>query len=348
MTILMVSCSIKAYELMKTLEEKLKQSDRKTDIVCKTKCRRIPEIYEKKSLTQCVGEWFERVDAIIFICAAGIAVRSIAPYIKHKSVDPAVIVLDESGKFCISLLSGHAGGANELAGRISKLIGAVPVITTATDMENKFAVDEFARKNNLVITDWKLAKEFSAGILAGENMGIISEMPVLGKIPEELHFYEGRSHNEKIGVFISNKFNFNPPFDRTLQLVPKNIAAGIGCRKGVSAAQITEAVRSCLMEENIRTEALCMAASIDLKKNEEGLNAFCEDMGIPFNTYSPEELRGVEGEFSSSEFVEKVTGVSNVCERSAAAASEGKLICGKKVYNGVTVALACMKGSVEF
>lgn len=348
MTILMVSCSIKAYELMKNIEYKLKQTDTKIDIVCKTKCSRMPEISEKQSLIQCIGEWFERVDAIIFICAAGIAVRSIAPYIKHKSVDPAVIVIDEAGKFCIPVLSGHAGGANELADRVSKLIGAVLVITTATDIENKFAVDEFARKNNLFITDWKLAKEFSAEILAGENMGIISEIPVLGKVPEELHFYENRSHNEKIGVFISNKLNFNPPFDRTLQLVPENIVAGIGCRKGTAAGQISEAVRSCLKEENIRTEALCMAASIDLKKNEEGLNAFCEDMGIPFNTYSPEELRRVEGEFSSSEFVEKVTGVSNVCERSAAAASEGKLICGKKVYDGVTVALASMKGSVEF
>lgn len=357
MTILMIACSQRAYRLMQELEQKWKQEDPDSTILCKVKCSALAEISEKESLTTLVGEWFFKADGIVFVCAAGIAVRSIAPFLRHKSEDPAVVVLDETGTFSISLLSGHAGGANELAKRIAALVGAVPVITTATDREHAFAVDEFARKNHLHLTDWGLAKRISARILAGERIGICSELLLQGKLPEALFIRETvspddmQSGRDQAWIWISPRRKNDGFKDRSaesLQLIPKVIAVGIGCRKGTKAEHIARAVDTCLKEEGICPEAVFAVASIDLKKHERGLSDFCERRGLPFVTYSAEALQGLTGDFSRSAFVEEVTGVPCVCERSAVMAAQGTLLCGKKIYDGVTVALAEKKGSVRF
>ena len=127
-------------------------------------------------------EDFEDCDAIVFIGACGIAVRSIAPFVKSKKIDPAVVVVDEQGQFAISLLSGHIGGANELTEEIAEILRAQSVITTATDLNDKFAVDVFAKKNGCFISDMELAKEISAALLAGKEVGFASDFPWIGEI----------------------------------------------------------------------------------------------------------------------------------------------------------------------
>lgn len=351
MRALLIACSRAAYERMQRLESQWKKEEPETEIICRVKCAALPEISEQKSLTDCVGEYFSRVDAIIFICAAGIAMRSIAPWIAHKQKDPAVIVMDEAGAFCISLLSGHWGGANELTHKLARMTGAAPVITTATDREKKFAVDLFARKNGLYLTDWKLAKKLSARILEGEKIGMYCALPVEGAVPEEVHLIKEQdleSPKETLGVAVSLKRADRERFGETLQLVPRILAAGVGCKKGTSEEKIAAAVESCLTEEGICPEALGMVASIDLKKEEAGLLSFCEKRGLLFQTWTAEELRRAPGDFSDSPFVESVTGVANVCERSAVMAAGMPLICKKKIYDGVTVALAQKKASVKF
>lgn len=340
MNVLIIACSRQAYNLMKKLEKVWKEKDPDINIICKVKCSSLPDISEKCSIRDCVGEWFNKVDAIVFISAAGIAVRSIAPFIKHKSVDLAVVVVDEKGKFSISLLSGHSGGANELAEKIGSMLGALPVVTTATDREGKFAVDDFARKNRLIIKNWELAKKIAVDILEGNKIGIYSEIVLEGKMPEELYLC---SLSESKIIISYRKQN-----DNILQLIPKIVAVGIGCRKNTSEDKIAFAINSCLKEENIMSEAVVMVSSINIKKEEKGITDYCKKMNLPFITYSAEELKNVYGDFASSDFVESITGVSNVCERSAVAASKGRLICKKKVYDGVTVALAEMKGCAVF
>lgn len=349
MTVLMIACSRQAYGLMQRLAKELKEQQPEMEIVSKVKCKSLPEYSEKGSLTECVGTWFEKADGIVFLCAAGIAVRSIAPYIRHKSTDPAVVVVDEKGKFSIALLSGHTGGANELAGRIADILGAVPVITTATDREGKFAVDDFARKNKMTILDWKLAKQISVEILEGKKVGIVSELPLEGKLPEDLFLWEGDLENNQ--NFLIRISTYKLPCmqqGRVLQLIPKTVVVGIGCRKGTAKEKIASAVGECLGEEDILPEAVFSVASIDLKKEEKGLLAYCEEKGVPLVTYSAEQLKQAEGEFSVSAFVEEITGVSCVCERSAVMAAKGDLLCHKKIYDGVTVALAYRKGIVRF
>lgn len=349
MKIWMAACSRRAYDLMQDLKQKWKKEEPDLEIVEKVKCSSMPEISEKSSLSECVGEWFEWADAIVFFCAAGIAVRTIAPCISHKSKDPAVVVIDETGKFAISLLSGHAGGANELTERISAMIGAVPVITTATDRRKKFAVDDFARKNCLKISDWKMAKKVSVEILDGKKIGIFSELPLKGKLPKELFIYEEDflEKQENMVILISKKKDQESFSGRFLQLIPQNVLVGIGCRKGISKEKIEKAVDQCLKEENILQEAVEAVVTIDLKKNEAGLIDFCKERNWDFHFYSSGQLKELKGNFSESAFVKKITGVDNVCERSVVAAG-GTLICKKKIYDGVTVALAEKKRSIKF
>ena len=146
-------------------------------------------------LTTSLHDWtekmFESQDALLFIGATGIAVRSIAPFVADKRKDPAVVVMDEKGIFAISLLSGHIGGANELAGKLANLTGAIPVITTATDVNGRFAVDVFAKKQKLWIADMKAAKQVSADVLDEKKIGLVTDFPILGEMPEELELLKG-------------------------------------------------------------------------------------------------------------------------------------------------------------
>ena len=257
--------------------------------------------------------------------------------------------MDEKGIFAISLLSGHIGGANELAGKLANLTGAIPVITTATDVNGRFAVDVFAKKQKLWIADMKAAKQVSADVLDEKKIGLVTDFPILGEMPEELELLKGtESFEGKTGIVIALNETFHP-FPCTLHLIPKIVALGLGCRKGKEEAAIEEAVLEALSRNRLSIHSLMGAASVDLKAEEPGILAFCEKYGLDFQTYSAEELSEAEGDFTPSSFVKNVAGVDNVCERSAVLLSDGgKLIQKKAAGNGVTVALAVKEWSVEF
>ena len=281
-----------------------------------------------------VGRLFERSDAFIFVCACGIAVRAVAPYLGTKADDPAVIVMDDSGKFVIPVLSGHIGGANRLAEILSEGLGSTAVITTATDSGGRFSPDSFAAANELIITDLKAAKEIAAEVLDDEKIGFSSAYQHSG-LPSELTEFGVCRTGICVGTNIDEK-----PFPVTLNLVPRNIVLGIGCKKGISADAINIAVNDVLEKNNIDINRISEVATIDIKKDEEGLCDFCSRFGFKMSTYSAEELMKVTGDFDSSDFVLETTGADNVCERSAVLCSGGKLIVKKFAADGVTVAVA--------
>ena len=311
----------------------------------------------KESTTQWAKEQFDTADGIIFLGATGIAVRSIAPYVQSKKADPAVLVIDECGNFVISLLSGHLGGANELARTAAEILHAVPVVTTATDLHQKFAVDVFAKKNHCHIFRMKEAKEVSAALLAGEPVGFYSEFPWEGELPEGLIWWSGENEEEnrektdrngnqkksdqaemddwnaKAGL--SGKPSLKPeigiavtihknclPFARTTHVVPPVVFLGMGCKKGKEWSAVETLAQAILEQNQIYPEAVAALASIDVKKEEPGLLALAERLDIPFQTFSSEELLAVEGEFTPSSFVRQTVGVDNVCERSAMKAAQ--------------------------
>lgn len=296
-------------------------------------------------VTQSLFEWcesvFPKVDGILFVGATGIAVRAIAPFVKDKTKDPLVLVIDEKANFVISLLAGHVGGGNELTLELSELLHATPVITTATDINKKFAVDVFAKKQDLHITDWTKAKEISASILEGKKIGLLSQLPIEGNIPEELVLvHDNKEAMITQGICISFDEERNP-FQSTLTLVPKTFVIGIGCKKNTSAKMLEAFVLRTLKEHCIPFFAIKCIASIDLKKKESCILEFVNKYKIPFVTYSAEELSEVAGEFNESAFVKQITGVGNVCERAAIkSCKSGVLMMEKQSYEGMTLAFA--------
>ena len=305
------------------------------------------------STEQWAGERFCLDDGLIFVGACGIAVRSIAPYVASKKTDPAVLVIDECGKYVISLLSGHLGGANELAKKAAEILEGQAVITTATDLHSRFAVDVFARRNHCGIFFMKAAKEVSAAILAGETVGFYSEFPWKGKLPGGLVVCDstGKDREGNIpetGIALTVHTSCMP-FASTVQVVPNILTLGMGCRKDKESEAVKIAAEECLSRADIRREAVEKIASISLKKNEPGLKRLAEKWQISFETYDEEQLREVEGDFTPSAFVKSITGVDNVCERSAVLGSDnGKLLIKKSGGNGVTTALAIRKWEVRF
>lgn len=287
------------------------------------------------SLREWTEESFSSQDALIFVGAVGIAVRAIAPFVKSKTSDPACIAVDEQGNYVIPLLSGHIGGANELAEELAQGLGALAVITTATDLNGLFAVDQWARENSMRICDMGLAKQMSADLLEGKTIGYFTSFPIQGTPPKELAEGPGSGTELEISIAAS------PRSRKALQLIPRCVVLGIGCRKGTSAEAIEWMVQEVLRDGGISPYAMCAVASIDLKAQEKGLLEFCETWRLPFEVYSARELEAVSGDFSVSEFVSSITGVDNVCERAAVLASgNGRLIVKKHAGNGVTVAAA--------
>lgn len=303
-------------------------------------------------------EQFRQADVLIFIGATGIAVRIIAPFVRDKRTDPAVICMDEKGKFCISLLSGHIGGANRLVSGMARRLGSIPVITTATDINQKFAVDLYAKENNMTISNMTYAKEVSAALLSGEPVGFYTSFPVEGNLPEGIYWSDKllrarEDHGEEIesgtslGIYISPSYA-RAYFDHTLWLIPKCLVLGIGCKKDTPAEQIERFVEQTLKSYSLYQEAVSMVASIDVKKDEPGLVSYCRTHALPFHTYSAEELRAVPGNFSHSDFVEQHVGVGNVCERSAIRAGGRELLVTKTSRHGITLAIAMTNYRVFF
>lgn len=311
----------------------------------------------KESLQEWTEKHFNHCDVMIFIGSCGIAVRAIAGFVKDKRHDPAIIVMDERGTFCIPLLSGHVGGANAFAVRLAEDTASTAVVTTATDIYNKFAVDVYAKNNGLMISNMTYAKEVSAAILSGEPVGFYTHFTVKGKLPDGLVWSDKldqamqengeRSGGISLGIYISPSYN-RAYFDHTLWLIPRCLVIGIGCRKGTDAYTIESVVKELMDSLSLYQEAVASVASIDLKAEEPGLLEFCKRNQLELHTYSAEELKAAQGVFSSSEFVEETVGVDNVCERAAVLESEGILLVQKIARDGVTAAIAMRDWRVEF
>jgi cobalt-precorrin 5A hydrolase len=291
-------------------------------------------------LDEWTGRCFDGDRALVFIGAVGIAVRAIAPYVQAKTSDPAVIVIDESARFVIPLLSGHIGGANRLALDIAKMLGATPVITTATDSRGVFAIDDWASQNNIRIISPERIKGVSARLLAGEEVRIKSVFPVEGRLPKGLI-----PTDDECDVIVTIQTR---GYQDALRLAPPVLTLGIGCRRGAAVRDIECAFTAVLEKAGCHQEAVCGVCSIDLKVREAGILAFCAARGLPFQTFSAQELREVKGDFASSELVQEIAGVDNVCERSAVLGSGGELLVGKQTGNGVAVALAVRPYTVRF
>jgi cobalt-precorrin 5A hydrolase len=300
-------------------------------------------------LTERTAEAFHHGNALIFIGAAGIAVRAVAPFLRSKTEDPAVVVIDEKARWVISLLSGHLGGANALTAEIAELLGSQPVITTATDINDVFAVDLWADANGLVIDSMEKAKNISMRLLEGDTVLLESEYPVAGKVPKGILVSTAKADAAGPGPRIRVSIYRDSTKEEPLRLIPKCVYLGIGCRKGADLEAMEKTVEQALDQQGIDIRGVAAVGTIDIKKDEPALVRLCEQKKWPLSLFTAEELKAAGDGFTSSAFVLSTVGVDNVCERAAFLASRsGRLLVSKFCGNGVTVAAAVREPTLTF
>ena len=277
---------------------------------------------EDISLQDLAREEFAAGHALIFVGAAGIAVRAVSGCVNDKLTDSPVIVIDDNGTFVIPILSGHAGGANKIAATLAALIDALPVITTSTDVNGEFSPDVFAAENRLTIQDRKGIKTVSAKALEGKSITIsVKDFP-----PEH-----------KTDIIVAD----DTDREYSLLLSPKRYILGVGTRKGKPPEEFESFILSVLDDNGLDVSDIYAIATIDIKEEEEAVRAFSDRYRIPVITFEASLLERAQGDFDSSEFVAETVGVDNVCERAAVLASGGfgQIICKKVKGDGMTAAV---------
>ncbi len=293
------------------------------------------------TLRDWTAEQFRRKNDMIFVSATGIAVRSIAPHVRDKLTDPAVVAVDELGRFAVPLLSGHVGGANALALQVAGLTGGQAVISTATDLHQVFAVDVWAKENDLVLVERERIREISGALLEGRQVGFRSCWTPEGRLPAGLVETEA-----DLGIAVCNRVE-DAPFVRTLHLLPRNLVLGVGCKRGTTREQLQAVLHAVLEENGLDPRRICRVGTIDLKQDENGLLALCEGEGWPIEFFTAEALRAAEGSFPASAFVQSVTGVDNVCQR-AVVCMGAEVLLPKQSGQGVTVSVGSLPVRLGF
>lgn len=302
----------------------------------------------EKKVSELVGDLFGKYQSILFIMATGIVVRTIAPYIVNKFSDPAVLVSDEKGRNVISLLSGHMGGANELTNNISNLIDANPVITTATDVNQKSSLDMISKGLNAYIDDFREnVKDVNAMLVNNGQVGIYID----GDYKVDTRGFDAldnlnETHNLEKVVIITNKNNLeNIDFnnDKYIKVVPKDIVIGIGCRRNTESELLENSLKDFLNKKNIDIKSISEIGSIDVKKDEKAIIDLSVSLDVPFKTLSAEDISKVDYLFDKSEFVKKNVGVYCVAEPVAHILSHGNLIIEKHKYKGITFSIGRLK-----
>lgn len=307
---------------------------------------------EFEGLAKALKPKFHQYSGHIFIMSTGIVVRVIGPLIKHKTEDPAVVVVDDGGNYAISLLSGHLGGANELTRRVAGIIGADPVITTATDVHQVPAIDVLAKAKNLFVENPGCIKTVNMALLKGEPVYVHDPFNFInGCLPNSVacDFSElkqtGKDMPQTVenmmlpAVYIDDVRLDLPP--QVLVLRPASLVAGIGCNRNTGAEEIKALLDDVLAANRLVSSSLKCLASIDVKADEGGLIALADHLGLPLFFFTRRELNRVKTIKNPSAVVEKHVGVKSVCEAAAIlAARNGALIVPKQTTRNATVAVA--------
>ena len=303
-----------------------------------------------------VSEIFSRYRYLVLVMAMGIAVRVVASELRDKHKDPGVIVVDDAGSFSVSLLSGHVGGANQLARKISSLIGAHPVITTASEVSQTIAVDLLGREFGWELEDNRSVTAVSAALVNGESVGIYQDAgeknwwPKTKPLPDNVRIFTTiealTQSNSQAGLIVTDRILDNEhqallPHN-TVIYRPKSLVVGIGCNRGTRFAEIEESVNRVFSEQGLSIKSIRNIATITLKKNETGLLEFARKYRLQIEYFDKETLCGVNFPSSPSAAALRHVGTPAVCE-SAALLSSGSdsLIVPKVSCNrAVTIAVA--------
>ena len=290
-------------------------------------------IHKTGPIRETIGRIWADYHGFVFVMAAGIAVRAIAPHIKDKKKDPCVVVVDECGSFAVSLLSGHIGGGNAFARRIADIIGAEAVITTASDTLGLAAIDLWANRLNLTAENERDITSVSARLVNKGSINVYSDVRLPALPPGLIK----TDTPETADIVVSNRTGFKKG---PLFLRPRNLAVGIGCNRGVNMDSIAHAVTATFRIYGFSLLSIRNIASIDIKQDEDGLIEYAKMLGVDIEFYSSGSLGAVRIR-QPSKVVLDATGVGGVCEPAAIlSAGTERLLVEKTRWKTVTVAVA--------
>jgi cobalt-precorrin 5A hydrolase len=309
-------------------------------------------VFEAAQLREQLTAIWPRVDGFVLIMATGIVVRMIAPLLESKASDPAVVVMDDAGRFAISLVSGHLGGANELAERCAFISGARAVITTATDANGLPSFDMLAKEQGWIIEDLSRVKILNSLLLDGEEIAVVDPSGQTrcwfhgrGKLTFHDTFAAAIDSTAMGFLFVTNRHL--PPHtrpDNLLILRPRNLVLGIGCNRGTPADEIEEFVATHLKRIFVSLKSVSCIASAAAKSDEVGLLEYAERHGIPLQFFESEELNQIPCPSPPSEHARSAIGAVGVAEPAALLAAGAKRLMLKKVKSAnVTLAVAEIK-----
>jgi cobalt-precorrin 5A hydrolase len=293
-----------------------------------------------KNVKQTLEDIIHDYDCIVGIMATGIMIRNVCKLIKSKNEDPAILIIDEKGKHVISLLSGHLGGGNNFSIKIASIIGAEPIITTATDINNKLGVDTLARKYYFNVNDVNKIKLINSALLNNKSI-YIAYNPKYDYIWEDIKVRESYKNVKNHSKFLEVSYGSN-----TINLKPKKMVVGIGSRKDIDSDSVIKAIKSTFKILDLPVKRVDSIATGQMKENEKGIIYAAEELGIPLEIISEKAMKNFKNDdLSRSNFVMEKFGVPGVCEPSSliAAGKGSTLIFRKSSYNGVTVAVAVSK-----
>ncbi len=278
-------------------------------------------------------------DVLICIMATGIVVRAMAPLLKHKAVDPAVLVVDPKGDFVISLLSGHLGGANAASRFVAAKIGAQAVITTATDVLDSMAVDTLAQALKGAVENFVDAKKLTALILDGQPVEFVNRC---NRPVDHITFpdnFKEKIQNPKGRVVFTDEIVPQHKLPTAI-IVPKAYVLGIGCRRNTEAQTIIDHIHAVLAAENLYPQCIAKFATIGLKADEAGILKACRHFGAELTIVPDAMIKTVESKFNRSDLVYRTTGLGSVCEPAGYVVSGfGECRVAKIKGSGMTLSL---------
>lgn len=321
-------------------------------VSCYTSEKLVTEGFEpfKESFAATLQHAFKENDALVVIGATGITVRVLAPVIQDKMNDPAVVVLDEKGRFVISLLSGHLGGANELTVWLAGRIGGQAVITTATDVNQVTSFDLLAQEMDATFTDYRQTiKTLNQMMVSGQRIGIWWHPDIASE----------REKYSTTGLIPIDSLQALPDLDALIcvsyrceevmlsipvyKIIPRRIVAGVGCRKETATHAVLQLFAEQLADNHLLPQAVKAIGSITLKAEEPALLALADRYHTPLTVFSAEELASTAAQFPESEFVKKTVGIGSVSQPVAWLLSHGHLVGKTRKDQGITITLGAEK-----
>ncbi len=294
-----------------------------------------------------IVELFKNNNALVCLFSLGAVIRLIAKHLKDKKTDPAIIVIDDKTNFVISVLSGHIGGANELTQEIAKKIGALPVITTAADVNKTIAVDLVGKEFNWKIDDDSTVTKISAHMVNEEPIGVFQEVGNKNwykKLPRNVLIYHSlenlKKSKSKSYLIISDKIINDDLAKESVIYRPPSLVIGVGLHWDTSKETIKDGIEHCLEKFKLSSKSIAKIVSIKKPKDVQGLIDIGKEMRIPVEYVNREDLSEISAP-NPSETVKAFEGTASVSEAAAIKVSGGKLIVEKQKFPpNLTIAIA--------